>query len=421
MAKKFIDKDTYAQKQKELEMLLKLTPKITLVPGFHNINMIPDDLNIHFIASELMENFEVFKDSDIRTVKLVNYGKPAVALSFFLKHKYFVDKKQPKDSIYRILKTYQKELEEKQKTLLLRMKNAYETLPMDKMKALADSYAEEMNGLTQELAHWSEQERLLDKMEWVVSNYEHNFEYYELGYKYWDSALLEYVIYNSHMIKNQTNRAGKVSQIRHNIIFVDKQAIGVHIPNQHKVVEKFLASFPQKFKSGTRTVYLKSKEEEISNNKVNLSTSTSIDLKSPDSENKRKSKKTEKSLLKSSQFSITAAELSKVDVQVVEESTLTPHYSEVDFEISLKKIASDLPNAVISQAFNMIEKQLLRTIMVKKNPKGYLLKIPNNSLIELDEFVYKLIKDIESIANLEGCNLAKVYAVALDDTGLIWT
>ncbi len=471
MPRLFVDKELYLQQQRALQTLLELTPKITLVPGSHNVNMIPEELNIHFIASERMKDFEPFKESDIRTLKLVNYGNPAVELYFFLKHKYFVDKKQTEESIYGILQAYQNDLREQQQAILLSMKKAYTMLPMNEMKDLVDSYMGEMDALNKQAAYWEEMEGRLEDMEYVISNYEHNFQYYELGYKYWDAELSEYVIYNSHMVKNQTNRNGEITQERHNLIFVDEKAIAVPIPNQHKVVEKFLATFPEKFKLGTRMVYFKPKgkldlnpiiietkellpkKEDVPKVDV-LVSKASIEVQAPKpkkldelreivppveteiiTQKPVKEKITKEKIVKvkpekakkapaspkSSQFSITAEDLKREDEKLLAQiDPKTLNYSEVDFEISLKKIAPHLPNAVISQAFNMIEKQLLREILVKKTKKGYLLKIPNNSLIELDEAMYKLIKDMENVADFEGCDFDRIYAVALDDSGLIW-
>ena len=471
MPRLFVDKELYLQQQKALQALLELTPKITLVPGSHNVNMIPEELNIHFIASERMKDFEPFKETDIRTLKLVNYGNPAVELYFFLKHKYFVDKKQTEESIYGILQAYQNDLREQQQAILLSMKKAYTMLPMNEMKDLVDSYMGEMDALNKQAAYWEEMEGRLEDMEYVVSNYEHNFQYYELGYKYWNAELLEYVIYNSHMVKNQTNKNGEITQERHNLIFVDEKAIAVPIPNQHKVVEKFLATFPEKFKLGTRMVYFKPKEKQDLNQIIDetkellpkkedvpkvdvLVSKASIEVQAPKpkkldelreivppveavmvTQKPVKNKITKEKIVKvkpeknkkkpaspkSSQFSITAEDLKREDEKFLAQiDSKTLNYSEVDFEISLKKIAPHLPNAVISQAFNMIEKQLLREILVKKTKKGYLLKIPNNSLIELDEAMYKLIKDMENVADFEGCDFDRIYAVALDDSGLIW-
>ena len=474
MPRLFVDKGLYLQQQRALQALLEVTPKITLVPGSHNINMIPEDLNIHFIASGQMKDFELFKESDIKTLKLINYGNLAVELYFFLKHKYFVDKKQTEESMCGILQTYQNDLREQQQAILLSMKKAYATLPMNDMKDLVDVYMEKMDLLNKQAAYWSEMEGRLEDMEYVVSNYEHNFQYYELGYKYWDAELLEYVIYNSHMVKNQTNRNGEITQERHNIIFVDEKAIAVPIPNQHKVVEKFLATFPEKFKLGTRMVYFKPKGRQDLNQTIikikELPPKTEDVLKiiipvseatikvqapkpkkinelreivppvemvivtqKPGKEKTTKDKsekivkvkpeKTKKipASSKSSQFSMTAEDLKKEDKRILAQiEPKSQNYSEINFEISLKKIAPHLPNAVISQAFNMIEKQLLREILVKKTKEGYLLKIPNNSLIELDEAMYKLIKDMENVADFEGCDFDRIYAVALDDSGLIW-
>ena len=260
MALKIIDRIEYLKTQTALVLLLEKTPKVELLPGSHNINLIPEGLNIHYISQVYMASFEPYAPYDIRTHKMVNYGTPAVELNFYWKHKYFVDTKQTENEIFTFLIGYQKDLADEKKALIKSIKKVY-TLDLsdDAKNRLIDSYQSSMETLKLQQEHWEKVNKNLSNMEWIISNYEHRFHYYELGFKYWDSPLSEYVSYNSHMIKNQFNKNGELTQERHNIIFVDEKAIQYPIANQHKTVENLLASFTQQIQLGIKTIYFKNK------------------------------------------------------------------------------------------------------------------------------------------------------------------
>ena len=261
MARKIIDRIEYLNTQAALVSLLDKTPKIELVPGSHNINIIPEGLNVHYISKVYMDSFELYAPYDIRTHKIVNYGTPAVELNFYWKHKYFIDTKRTEEEMASFLVNHQKDLADERKDLLKAIKKVYTLdLSNDGKSRLLESYQSSMETLQHQQKHWEKVTDNLSNMEWVISNYEHDFHYYELGFKYWDSPLSEYISYNSHMIKNQFNNKGELIQERHNIIFVDEKAIQYPIANQHKMVEKLLASFTQQIKLGIKTIYFKDKE-----------------------------------------------------------------------------------------------------------------------------------------------------------------
>ena len=261
MARKIIDRIEYLNLQAALESLVDKTPKIELVPGSHNINLIPEGLNVHYISEVYMDSFEPYAPYDIRTHKMVNYGTPAVELNFYWKHKYFVDTKRPEKEIFNFLVNHQKDLADEKEELLESIKKIY-TLDLsgDGKSRLLESYQSSMKTLQHQQKHWEKVTDHLSNMEWVISNYEHGFHYYELGFKYWNAPLSEYSSYNSHMIKNQFNKMGALTQERHNLIFVDEKAIQHPIANQHKMIEKLLASFTQQIKLGVKTIYFKDKE-----------------------------------------------------------------------------------------------------------------------------------------------------------------
>ncbi len=260
MSRKIIDRIEYLETQAAFVSLLGKTPKIELVPGTHNINLIPEGLNIHYISKTYMTSFELYVPFDIRTHKIVNYGTPAVELNFYWKHKYFVDTKRSEKEISIFLVGYLKDLADEKKELLKTIKNVYALdLSEDAKNRLIESYQSSMDTLQNQQEYWEKINKNLSNMEWVISNYEHGFHYYELGFKYWDSPLSEYVTYNSHMVKNQFNKNGELTQERHNIIFVDETAIQYPIANQHKMVENLLASFTQQIQLGIKTIYFKNK------------------------------------------------------------------------------------------------------------------------------------------------------------------
>ena len=260
MSRKIIDKAEYLKTQAALEKLLAKTPKLELVPGSHNVNLIPEELNIHYISKEYMNAFKPFAPYDIRTHKLVNYGTPAVELNYYYKHKYFVDTKAKQENIEQYITTYLDDLAEEKAELKERIKKVLTEISDTAAKEnLLESYKAEMLNLQEHTDYWVTVARNLSKMEWVISNYELGFHYYELGFKYWDNKELEYVINNSHMIKNQFNKKGELIQERHNLIFVDEQALQRPVPNQHKTVEKLLSTFTTQFRLGIRMLYFKEK------------------------------------------------------------------------------------------------------------------------------------------------------------------
>jgi hypothetical protein len=264
MSRKIIDKVEYLKTQAALQKLLEKTPTLELVPGTHNVNIIPEGLNIHYISKEYMNDFKPFAKYDIRTHKLVNYGTPAVELNFYYKHKYFVDTKQTMQSIEQHLMTYLDNLADEKFDLKVKIKQIIEELsettePAER-ESILETYKAEMMNLQEQTDYWTNLARNLSKMEWVISNYELGFHYYELGFKYWDNKELEYVIYNSHMVKNQFNKKGELIQERHNLIFVDEQALQRPVPNQHKTVEKLLSTFTSQFRLGVKMLYFKEKK-----------------------------------------------------------------------------------------------------------------------------------------------------------------
>lgn len=246
MARKFIDnKVLYRQKEAALHNLVKsLTPTILEV-GKHNVNEIPNHLKIIFIEKEFMPLFAPMADDDIRSCKIVNFGKPAVELSFFTKHKYYLKKKVNLAYIRDYLGMQLNELIEKKDEIVLLIPLEMEKENRELLKEQLDSYIQQIEELKNIIDN-------LEQYDFAISNYEMGYLYTELSYKY-QATDGNYDNENSHIIKNNE------LEERINVIFIDEQAIQKPIANQQKKIDAYLATFPIQFTEPSKVIYLKRK------------------------------------------------------------------------------------------------------------------------------------------------------------------
>jgi hypothetical protein len=244
MARKIIeDPVVYWQKQKALHELVQSLAHVTLDVQKHNVNEIPTDLTIIFIDKEDMPLFAPMVDDDIRTCKIVNYNKPAVELSFFSKHKYYVKKEVNPTALATFLQEQlfeQKQQIDKLKSEILKEGN------IDSLVNLLGDYVRGMGDIEEIIEH-------LEEYEVAISNYEMGYTYTELSYKY-EEGEGKYSNENSHIIKDRNGKACM------NVIFIDPVAIQQPVANQQKKVDSFLASFPIRFVESSKIVYLKKRE-----------------------------------------------------------------------------------------------------------------------------------------------------------------
>lgn len=91
--RKFYASEEYKQKRRELEnILFGQVARLTLSSEEYNIQGEASEQQ-EFISASEMPLFAQLADFDCRTIKLVNYGRPAIKLTYFTKHKYTVQKK----------------------------------------------------------------------------------------------------------------------------------------------------------------------------------------------------------------------------------------------------------------------------------------------------------------------------------------
>lgn len=249
MARKFIEDITiYRQKEAALHQLVDSLTHLTLDVIKHNVNEIPSELTIVFIDKEAMPLFAPMADDDIRTCKIVNYAKPAVELSFFSKHKYYIKKNvNPtflKWFLHEQLTEKKQQVTELAKEILTQPKAELHLL--DTIIDLVKNYQSQIEGIQDIIDN-------IDQYEFAISNYEMGYTYTELSYKYLNTQG-KYSNENSHIIKD---RNGKECI---NVIFIDYEAIQKPVANQQKKVDSYLATFPIRFAEPSKIFYFKKKE-----------------------------------------------------------------------------------------------------------------------------------------------------------------
>jgi hypothetical protein len=227
----------------DLQKLLRSLPKVTLDPNHHEVSPIPNAVKISFIDAKYMRLFEPFAELNARTLKLVNYNKAAINLTFFEKHKYKVNKEpEPED----ITNQLEKKLEE--------LKSNY-----GQVELFTDAYTITARGQQQQQI--VEIQQVLNEFHnyrFAVSNYFRNYTYWYITWR-WENPDSTLGHGNDHLLKNETDYNNNVTILKQNVIFVDMKRISDHTPYQSKKVEKFLSSFEKRIEIGTIDVFVGAK------------------------------------------------------------------------------------------------------------------------------------------------------------------
>lgn len=209
---------------------------------------------IYFVDGRLQSLFADYQDFDCRTIKLVNFGRPAARLTFFKKHRYWVLKNADltvDDKTLRIT-NYLNELIVKKEILLDKL---------DSLNGTALSDGKGQIGLMQEeITTWKQVLDNLNDYDLAVSNYQREYHYVTLNYKYrLSDGEQEYKNGQEHLLNPQRDRQGVITQQRYNIIFIDVREIHREHPHQHKEIENFLNNFPLVSQAGKQQIYARPK------------------------------------------------------------------------------------------------------------------------------------------------------------------
>lgn len=206
-----------------------------------------------FIDKSYMASFAPFVLFDCRVIKLLNHNKPAVRMSFFVVHRYWVlkdaklplDEKEQRIAEYINMNTVQIET--------LRRKAA--TMTGTKHSATLGQIAQ----LEDERTNWTTILHNLEDYELAISNYEREHVYTNINIKY-ELPNGDYDNEQHHLLSNQRDRDGNITQTRQNIVFVDPLEVLRFHPHQHKQVVSYLNRFSLKTTLGKNRLYARPKQ-----------------------------------------------------------------------------------------------------------------------------------------------------------------
>lgn len=224
------------------------TCKIDLQPLVHQVSALPteSDLEYYFVPAEHMELFRPYyrPGRPYKNLKLVNFERPAISLTFYNKHKYKIDRDiQPE-----IAQTI---LQEQRDTL-------YNRSFLDQLTPNQQRRLQEIDTLLRGLRLNPE------KFQFCLSNYEHYYRYWYCSFRYFeDDAQLMTGTANEHMLKHtqRTDESSKQPSIseRLNIIFIDTHYITKPVAYDNKRIDRELETYPEKISYGKASLYIRSR------------------------------------------------------------------------------------------------------------------------------------------------------------------
>lgn len=210
--------------------------------------------DIHFIDSRHMAEFALWRDFGCKTVKLINYGRPAAKMSFYSKHKYWL--KKPHDLTDEERTEYITEHLNglSQSVVLLQAK-------VDQQPPLAQAEIRRRIDMTlKEINAWQLIQARSQQYDLAVSTYQRGYAYLYVSYKF----LLpngEYDNASEHLLHHTRDRIGNITQTKQNVIFVNIAEINRVHPQQNKEIEAYLSRFPHKSTSGAARLYARARTE----------------------------------------------------------------------------------------------------------------------------------------------------------------
>ena len=204
--------------------------------------------NIHFVDGVHQPFFETIRDFDCRTIKLVNMDRPAARITFYRKHRYTLIKDKDMTTEHKVeqISSYINGLIVKAQVL----ESKIDHLPAPKR---ADAKGQ-IGMFWQEVDIWRAILDSPEKYEIALSNYERQHFYVTVNYKY-RLPSGEYTNAQEHLLNTQRDRLGNITQVRHNILFVDTAEINREHPYQNREVESYLNNFSIKSEVGNYKLY----------------------------------------------------------------------------------------------------------------------------------------------------------------------
>lgn len=254
--RKRYDTAYYALILQDLTLIMNQVPKLRVDRDNWDIEGDwADTGTIHFVDAGYQPYFTRFTDFDCRSIKIVNYGRPAVRMTFFKEHKFWVlkDRDLPRDEKVARIQLYLNDL------------GAKTDRALSKLHKLSGS---ELTQAKADIALWQSEQTAwndlmanVDMIEMAISNYERVHKYVTLNYKFILNEEGDFANAQEHMLNPQKDRLGTINQPRYNIIFVDTDHIRRDHPYQSKQIDKYLGGFGLKSQAGLYTLYARIRPE----------------------------------------------------------------------------------------------------------------------------------------------------------------
>jgi hypothetical protein len=225
------------------------TTVMNLEPLTHQVNALPQefDLEYYFVPIGRMGLFAPYyrPGEPFKNLKLINYDRPAIALTFFPKHKYTIDREVTPQNAQEVLQEYRDTL----------FNNSF----LNPLTAIQEKELLHIDTLLRSMRQNPDQFRF------ATSNYHHYYRYWYCSFRYFeDSEQTKTGTHNEHMLKytESVDRRTKQSMKneRLNIIFVDTNYITKPVPYDNKLIDQELSTYSDRIKFGKATLYVKSAE-----------------------------------------------------------------------------------------------------------------------------------------------------------------
>ncbi|MGM9508801.1 hypothetical protein ACS5NO_13785 [Larkinella sp. GY13] len=216
---------------------------ISLQPIVNQVSALPVDsqLEYYFVPAKYMEFYRPYyrPGQPYKNLKLVNFDLPAISLSFFSKHKYTIDRDAHPDLVMRHLREHRE---------LLFNRSLVGQLSSNQQREL-----QETNDLLRQIRNDP------DAYQFCFSNYHHYYMYWYCSYRFFeDDAKTKLASSMEHLLKHTQRVAGQVHE-RLNIIFIDPYYITRPVPQDNKLIDRELETYPNQFKQGVTTLYVRKK------------------------------------------------------------------------------------------------------------------------------------------------------------------
>ncbi|GAB3880893.1 hypothetical protein [Spirosoma agri] len=203
---------------------------------------------MHFVDSAYQPLFEPFADFDCRTIKIVNYGRPAVRMTFYRKHRYWL----LKDRDLPILE------KKARVTEYINQLIVNSEILVQKSTQMTGTKLSEAKGqlalMNDQIKAWSIVRENVADYELAISNYQREHYYCYINYKY-RTKEDDFANEQVHLLNPQRDRLGTITQVRHNIVFIDTSEIRREHPYQNKEIDGFLGRFTMQSEVGRHQLY----------------------------------------------------------------------------------------------------------------------------------------------------------------------